>query len=134
MSKFFKSCDARITAKLNLQKLKAVLLSQLNLPLDIIPDDLVAILYFWKSQMGSNATVNILLEVLEFLCGSDVVGKYLFFYWSCNNSERSYRNSNPCNENSNPFTDEVSPPMDWYCNPWYGNLNPILSNFSLALY
>ncbi len=71
---FIESSESWLIGKLQLTKLRTVLYSQLDLPNEIVLDDLLDILLNWFYMKGSNGSVDMLDSALKFLGCSQLVG------------------------------------------------------------
>lgn len=80
MAKFIESSESWLTSKLDRKKLKVVLLSQCNVPLHGLSDNIFQILNKWMHEMGSNATIEILKSALGIVGCSKLIGKSLFHF------------------------------------------------------
>ncbi len=76
--KFIQSSKSWSTVKLNLTKLKTLLLSECNIAHETIEDELYEILSKWCYEMGTDATIDILDKCLEELGCRQLVGKSWF--------------------------------------------------------
>ncbi len=74
ISKYIESSESWVTGKLDLKKLKNVLISNFNFPLEGVENHLSKILFKWKVDAGANASVDILGRAFELLDCMQLVG------------------------------------------------------------
>ncbi len=73
--KYIESSTFWSSGKINPAKLKRVLFSECDIPLESIPDELFDILFNWYCQMGPNATTEKLVKYLQDLNYKEFLGK-----------------------------------------------------------